>query len=313
MKFLKKQPSKPTFKASIIGTGSVGATTAYAFLLSGAVTALNLVDLNKEKAHGLKLDLEHALPFTPHTTIDYNDNFKSVKGSDIIIVTAGARQKEGQTRLDLVNTNKRIFDDIIPKMAKAAPKAIFIIVSNPVDVLTLHALKVSKLPKNQVFGSGTILDSARLQSHISQRINVHPSSIDAYVLGEHGDSSFPVYSSANVLGKPLSQFEEFNAEIAKECFKETKNAAYRIIHDQGFTCYSIATALREIAEAIYEDKKVVFPLSTMLDNYYGHSNICLSVPCILGRNGIEKTLKVPLNKGEQLSLRKSVQTLKKFA
>lgn len=231
-----------TFKATIIGCGSVGATTAYAYLLSGSVANLTLIDVDKGRAQGLKLD----------------------------------------------------------------------IVSNPVDILTYEAIRQSGLPWQRVFGSGTILDSSRLQYHISERVNVHPCSIDAYVLGEHGDTSFPVFSSANILGKSLFEFEGFNRKVAKECYEDTKNAAYRIIHDQGYTCYSIATVVRELNEAIFEDKKQVFTLSVLLDDYYGHSNVCLSVPCVLGQNGIEKILKVPLDKGEKELLEKSVIALKQY-
>jgi len=258
------------------------------------------------------LDLEHAIPFTPHMEISATNDFKKCAGSNIVVITAGARQKEGETRLDLVNTNKKIFADIIPKIAKAAPNAILIIVSNPVDVLTRHAIKLSKFPPSRVFGSGTVLDSSRLQFHISKRIKMHPNSIDAYVFGEHGDTSFPVYSSANVLGKSLFDFKGFSRKVADNCFKETKNAAYRIIHDQGYTCYSIATVIRELTEAIFEDKHQVFTLSTLLKNYYGHSGVCLSVPCVLGANGIEDVIKVPLSAEEKKSLTKSVKTIKKF-
>lgn len=300
------------FKASIVGCGSVGATTAYAFLLSGSVTEMALVDVDKGRAQGLMLDLEHATSFTPHMDINAGSDYKLCKDSNVVIITAGARQKEGETRLDLIAKNRKIFKSIIPKIAKAAPKAILIIVSNPCDVLTAEALKLSKFPKNRVFGSGTVLDSIRLQFHISQKINIHPSSIDAYVFGEHGDTSFPVFSSANILGKPLNQFEGFSPKIAQQCYKDTKNAAYRIIHDQGYTCYSIATVLTHLTEAIFQDKREVFTLSVPLQDYYGHSNVCLSVPCVLGRNGIEQVIHVPLSEDEEKKLTHSVETLKGY-
>lgn len=301
-----------TFKASIIGCGNVGATIAYAYLLSGAVTEMALIDVEKAKAEGLMLDLEHGTSLTPHMNIEATDDFKACEGSNIVVITAGARQKEGETRLDLVVKNKKIFASIIPKIAAAAPNAILIIVSNPCDVLTYEALRLSKFPKNRVFGSGTVLDSIRLQFHISEKIKIHPSSIDAYVLGEHGDTSFPLFSSANVLGKPLCKFEKFTRKIAEECFQDTKNAAYRIIHDQGYTCYSIATVVRELTEAIFENQRRVFTLSVFLKDYYGHSDVCLSVPCVLGRNGIEKILNVPLDKEEKKLLAKSVKTVKGY-
>ncbi|MCK9185941.1 L-lactate dehydrogenase [Candidatus Gracilibacteria bacterium] len=299
-------------KVSIIGCGSVGATTAYAYLLSGTVTDLTIIDIDKKRAQGLMLDLEHALPFTPNMQITATDDFSKVAGSKLIVVTAGKRQAKGETRLDLIKANKEIFKNIIPKIAKAAPDAILLIVSNPVDVLTYHALKLSKFSANRVFGSGTLLDSSRLQFHISKKIKLHPNSIDAYVLGEHGDTSFPVYSSANVLGKPLKDFEGFSQKDAEKCYEDTCNAAYRIINDQGYTCYSIATAVREITDAIFEDQHKVLPLSVLLKNYYGHSDVCLSVPCVVGENGIEKIIKIPLNAKEKSLLAKSVKTIKSY-
>ena len=301
-----------TFKTSIIGCGNVGATTAYAYLLSGSVTDLVLIDVNKNLAEGLCMDLEHARSLTPNIEITFSDDVAACAGSNLIVITAGRRQKEGETRLDLIKGNKAIFADLIPKIVAAAPDALLLIVSNPVDIMTYEAIKLAGLPKGRVFGSGTFLDSTRLQFHISEKLHVHPSSVDAYILGEHGDSSFPVYSSANVLGKPLKEFEGFTGEIAAQCYEDTKNAAYRIIHDLGYTCYSIATAVREITGAIFQDQQRVLPLSVMLEDYYGHSDVCLSVPCVLGRNGVEKVLKVPLDEAEQGMLAKSVETLKGF-
>ncbi|MFA6305528.1 MAG: L-lactate dehydrogenase [Candidatus Gracilibacteria bacterium] len=300
------------FKVSIIGCGSVGATAAYAYLLSGTVTNLVLIDIDKKKAQGLVLDLEHSLAFTPNTTIKASDDYKDCEGSKLIVITAGKRQAKGETRLELIKANKEIFKNMIPRVASAAPNAILLVVSNPVDILTYHALKFSKFPANRVFGSGTFLDSARLQFHLSQKMRLHPSSIDAYVLGEHGDTSFPVYSSANVLGKPLKDFEGFSKQMAEKCYEDTKNAAYRIINDQGYTCYSIATAIRELTEAIFEDQHKVFPLSVLVKDYYGVNNVCLSVPCVLGQNGIEKILKIPLDKAEKQNLTKSAKALKAY-
>jgi L-lactate dehydrogenase len=307
---IKKYLPTSKFKVSIIGCGSVGSATAYAYVLSGSVTNLSLFDIDKGKAEGLMLDISHATAFTPYVEMEASDKFSVCKNSNLIVVTAGARQQEGETRLDLIEKNRKIFQSIIPKIAKVAPDAIILIVSNPVDVLTYETIKLKKFPENHVFGSGTVLDSIRLKYHVSEKINVHPSSIDAYILGEHGDSSFPFYSSANVLGKPLSSWEGFNKKTAEQAYQDTKDAAYRIINDQGYTCYSIATVIREITECIFKDKKQVFTLSVPIENYYGNSDVCLSVPCVLGKNGIEKIIKVPLSQEEQKSLRKSAKTLK---
>lgn len=300
------------FKVTVVGCGSVGATAAYALLLDGIPTDLALIDVNKEKAEGIMLDLEHSLAFTSHVKLEAGDDYRKAQGSHLVVITAGKRQADGETRLDLVRANKKIFQEIIPKLVKAAPDALFLIVTNPVDVLTHEALKVSRLPLGRVFGTGTTLDTARLQFHISQKLKIHPQSVDAYIFGEHGDTSFPVWSSANILGKPLLSFDGFSQTDAQKCYEDTKNAAYRIIHDVGYTCYSIGTVIREITRAILEDRNQVFMLSTRLQNYYGQNDVCLSVPCVLGRGGITKVLCPPLNEEEQGALAKSASVLKGF-
>ncbi len=300
------------FKVSVIGCGNVGATAAYAMLLDGTPSELVLIDLNKEKAEGLDLDFSHALSFFRNIKVVGTDDYEACRDSHLIVVTAGARQKEGETRLDLVNKNKAIFADIIPKLVAVAPKAILLIVSNPVDVLTYEAAKISGFPWGRVFGTGTMLDTARFQYHISEKLCLSPRSVDAYVLGEHGDSSFPVFSSANVAGKSLYEFEGFTKQVAEECYKDTQQAAYRIIHDLGYTCYSIGVVIREIMLAIYSHAKVVVPLSVPLEDYYGHSGVALSVPCVLDSDGVSDVLKVPLDEREQEMLKKSVETLKEF-
>ncbi|MBD3328557.1 L-lactate dehydrogenase [Candidatus Peregrinibacteria bacterium] len=300
------------FKIAVIGCGNVGATAAYAMLIDGTPSEMMLIDIDKKRAEGLSLDFVHSLPFWQYTKIGFSDSYADCKDADLVVITAGARQKEGETRLDLVEKNKAIFDDIIPKIVSAAPNAILLIVSNPVDVLTYHAQKISGLPRNRVFGSGTMLDTARFQYHISERLCLSPRSIDAYVLGEHGDSSFPVFGSANVAGKPLLDFEGFNKEVAMECYEETRQAAYRIINDIGFTSYSIGMVIREIMLAIYSHARIVVPLSVVLDDYYGHSDVALSVPCVLDSDGVSEVIHVPLNEEEQRGLRKSVETLRQY-
>lgn len=303
---------KTTFKISIVGCGNVGATSAYALLLDGIATHLTLIDLDKDKAKGIMLDLEHSLPFTPAVKLEASSEMSACKDSNVVIITAGARQREGQTRLELIETNRKIFKDIIPKIAKAAPDSILIIVSNPVDVLAYEALKASKFPWQRVFGTGTVLDTARFQFHLSEKLKISPRSVDAYIMGEHGDSSFPVLSSANIMGIPLGEFPGFCDKDADKCYLNTRDAAYRIINDVGYTCYSISTALRELVKAIFENTNQVFLLSALLKNYYGHSGLCLSVPCVLGRDGIRQVLEVPLSKEEQGKLAESVKTIRNY-
>lgn len=312
-KFCKLSSSfQSKYKVAVIGCGSVGSAAAYAMLIDGTPTELVLIDRSRGKAEGLALDFVHSLSFLDSTHVIGSDDYSALKGASLVVVTAGARQQEGETRLDLIEKNRAIFKEIIPKIAKNAPEAILLIVSNPVDVLTYEAVKLSGFPSGRVFGSGTMLDTARFQFHLSQRLCLSPKSVDAYILGEHGDSSFPVYGSANVAGKSLFDFEGFTREVAEECYKDTKEAAYRIINDLGYTCYSIGVVIREIMRAVHGHSKLVVPLSVMLEDYYGHSDICLSVPCVLDSDGVSDVIKVPLNSGELEALGKSVEVLKGY-
>lgn len=305
-----KSAFETNFKVSIIGCGSVGATAAYAMLIDGTPTEIVLVDRNKGKAEGLRLDLDHSLSFLKNTKISASDDYSICKDSQLIFITAGARQAEGETRLQLIDKNRKIFAEIVPALAKYAPNAILVVVTNPVDVLTYETIKLSGFPKGRVFGTGTMLDTARFRYHIAEKLCLSPHSIEAYVLGEHGDTSFPVFSSANVAGKPLADFDGFTDEVAKQCYEETRTAAYRIIHDLGYTCYSIAIVMKEIMTHVFQHSKVVVPLSVMLDDYYGYSDVALSVPCVLDSDGVSEVIKVPLDKVEQELLGKSVAALK---
>lgn len=300
------------FKVSVVGGGNVGATAAYAMLMDGTPSELVIVDRDKNKAEGLLLDFEHSLSFLPYTKITASDDYAACKDSHLIFVTAGARQQEGETRLQLIEKNRKIFQEMIPALAKVAPKSILVIVTNPVDVLTFEAQKLSGFPEGRVFGTGTMLDTSRFRFQISERLCLNPKSIEAYILGEHGDTSFPVLSSANVAGKPLKDFEGFTPAAAKECYEETKNAAYRIIHDMGFTCYSIAAVMREIMIHVFQHSRIVVPLSVPVHNYYGQSGVALSVPCVLDSDGVSDILEIPLSKDEQQMFEKSATTLKQY-
>lgn len=300
------------FKVSVIGCGNVGATAAYAMLLDGTPTELTLFDISKERAEGLLMDFEHSLPFVNYTKLTAGNDLNICADSQLIVVTAGARQQEGETRLDLVTRNREIFKDLIPKIAKIAPDSILLIASNPVDILTYEAFKLSKFPRNRVFGTGTMLDTARFRFHISEQIGLSSQSIDAFILGEHGDSSFPVWSSANVAGKPLTEFEGFTNKIMDECLKKTQNAGYRIIHDLGYTCYSIATVIREIMKHIFQNSRMVLPLSVPLNGEYGLKDIAISVPCVLDSSGVSEIISVPLNEIEKINLKKSAEIIGSF-
>ncbi len=297
-------------KVSIIGAGFVGSTAAFTMLLQRVTNEIVLIDVHKEKAEGEAMDLKHGLGFVENAKITFGDDYALCAGSDVVVITAGASQKPGQTRLDLVKTNVAIFKKIVPQIVKHAPDAVLLVVTNPVDVMTFLALKYSKLPSNKVFGSGTSLDTARFQSIIGEKLSVDPKSIHAYILGEHGDSEFPVWSSATIGGVNLNEFPGFNKEVAAYAFQHTRNAAYEIINKKGATYYAIALTISDIVRSIVSDDKEVIPVSTLIHNYSGVSNICLSVPCIIGSNGVKKQLFPKLNSVEQKALKKSAQAIK---
>lgn len=299
-------------KVAVIGAGSVGATTAFSLLNTEAIDHLIIFDKDGAKAEGISLDLSHASPFTPNVKVHGSNNYNDLANADIFIITAGKRQSPGETRLDLTKANKAIFDELIPNLVQQSPNAIFIMVTNPVDILTYYAITKFKLSAQRVFGTGTMLDTARFQEIIANKIGVSPHSIDAYILGEHGDSSFPVLSCATVAGTPLTSFPGMSETILRESFTETKNAAYKIINDIGFTCYSIAMVVSTLVKAIVHNSHEAFMLSTLVSNYYGISDVCLSVPVIVGQNGIESHVDLPLNNEEVECLKNSAKILKSF-
>lgn len=301
---------RETFKVAIIGLGRVGVTTAYALLLRGLATELILFSRDKNKAEGEKTDLEHGSPFYPHTKIIATDQFEDLAGTDLVIFTAGSAQKPGETRLDLTKKNCAILDILIPKIVKHAPQTLILMVANPLDLMTLRATKLAKLPKGRVFGSGTLLDTARFRLHLSKSIKISPKSIHAYILGEHGDTSFASVSTSSIGGKPLLSFPEISPDNIAWAQAETRKDAYKIISGKGATYYGIATAVTHIVETIMRDTHKIIPLSTVLDGEYGLKNIALSLPCILGRNGVERVIDLPLSKDELSSLHASATTLK---
>ncbi len=299
-----------TFKIAIIGLGHVGITTAYAILLKGLADELVLFSRDIKKAEGEKADLEHGLPFYPKCHITASSDYEDLSGTDLVIFTAGCSQKPGQTRLDLTKANCDITHSLIPKIVKHAPHTLILMVANPLDLMTLVATKVADLSPGRVFGSGTLLDTARFRLHLSKSININSSSIHTYILGEHGDSSFAAVSTATIGGKPLLSFPEMSPDHIKWAEEETRKDAYKIISGKGATYYGIGTALTHIVETIMRDSKKIIPLSSVLTGQYGLNNIALSLPCILGRNGIERIIDLPLSSEEQLALNASATSLK---
>lgn len=301
---------KCTFKVSIVGVGKVGATAAYALLLDGAVTDLVLVGHDLQKAQGEQADLEQSLPFLQQTHVTATDDYAQVAGSAVTIVTAGAAQEPGEDRLSLLKKNVALFSDIIPKIKQANPEGLILVVTNPVDVLTYHSYQVAQFRPGQVFGSGTVLDTARFREELSKVFGVNPRSIHAYVLGEHGESSFPLLSSANIGGQLLSSFAEYSPQSVHDAYQHAKDAAAQIIQSKGATYYAIATVILTILKSIYADAKTVLPVSIPLKEYYGQSDVSLSVPCIVGASGVEKILKTALSADESVQLKHSAEVLR---
>lgn len=301
-----------SYKVSIIGCGKVGMTAAYSLVHDGTVNELLLVGRSKDKIIGEQLDLEHGLSFLHHVKIDSTENYADIAGSDVVIFTAGAAQKPGDTRLDLAKKNLAIIDEVIPKIVKYAPEAVILIVTNPVDILTYRAYQISGLPKGRIFGSGTTLDTARFRFHLSEYLKVNPKSIHAYILGEHGDHSFPVISSASVGGQPLSTMPGFSEERVERAYLAARNAAYKIIASKGATYYAIGAVVAHIVKKILTDAKSILPVSIPLHQYHEINGIALSVPCVVGRNGVERTLEIKLSWEEKQKLQRAAETLKKF-
>ena len=298
-----------TFKVAVVGLGRVGVTCAYALLLKGLVSDLVLYSREIKKAQGEKADFEHGMPFFPRATITATDRFEDLEGTDLVIFTAGCSQKPGQTRLDLAKINCAIVDDTIPKIVKHAPHTLILMVANPLDLMTYRAAAVAKLPPGRVFGSGTLLDTARFRTHLAKAVKVNPTSIHAYVLGEHGDSSFAPITTATIGGKPLLSFENMTKEHIDWALDQTRKDAYTVIAEKGATYYGIASVVSRIVQAIERDEQKIMPLSSPLTGQYGIENVALSLPCVIGRNGIQEVIDLPLALDELESLRTSAEVI----
>ena len=302
-------------KVAIIGCGFVGAASAFILMESGLFSEIVLLDSNKDKAEGEALDISHGVPFAMPVKITAGE-YQDISDASIIIVTAGAGQKPGETRLDLVKKNVGIFKTIIPEIAKYNTEAILIIVANPVDILTYAAVKFSGFPENRVFGSGTVLDTARLKFLLGEHLQIDSRSVHAYIIGEHGDSEFAVWSSANISGVPLKRFCEmrghFQHEEARQAIAESvKNSAYEIIKRKGATYYGIAMSVKKICEAVVRDEKSVMPVSSIQHGEFGINNVALSLPVIVGKDGVEGIVPISLSNEEQNKLKESAEILRK--
>ncbi len=300
-------------RVAIVGVGNVGATFAYALAQSGLASEIVLIDANRTRAEGEAMDLNHAVPFFSPCRIWAGD-YADCAGAAVTVITAGAAQKPGETRLDLVKKNTSIFKQIIPQVAQHNPNGIIVIATNPVDVLSYVAWKISDLPHERVIGSGTILDTARFRYLLSDYFGVDPRSVHAYIIGEHGDSEVPVWSLANIAGMRLKDFccmqdTQYDQAAMEDIFKQTRDAAYEIIQRKGATFYAIGAGLVRIVEAILRDQRTVLPVSTLIDQYYGIDEVYLSLPAVIDRGGVEALLRLDLSENEIVGLRNSAEVL----
>ena len=302
-------------KLAIVGAGAVGSTIAYAALMRGAARTVALYDINTAKVEAEALDLGHGVQFMPMAEVVGSDDIAVCADADVVVITAGAKQKPGQTRIDLAEATISLVSTMLPPLVEVAPHAVYLMVTNPVDIVTYAALKISGLPPAQLFGSGTVLDSSRLRYLIAQHTGVAVQNVHAYVAGEHGDSELPLWSSATIGAVPLLDWNgiggrgPLTAAVRDQIAHEVVDSAYRIIAGKGTTNYAVALASSRIIEAVINDEQRILPVSSLLDSYYGISDVCLSVPTLVGRDGAGERLQVPMSADELTGLRRSAQSL----
>ncbi|CAM4279000.1 L-lactate dehydrogenase [Erysipelothrix aquatica] len=303
-------------KVSIIGAGFVGSTTAFALMNSNVVSEIVIVDINKDKAKGEAMDLDQGQVFVSPVKVVAGD-YPETAGSDIVIITAGLAQKPGETRIDLVNRNIEIYKQLIPSIVEYNPDAILLVVSNPVDILAQITYQLSGFPANRVIGSGTVLDTARFQSILANKFAVDPRNIHANIIGEHGDSEIATWSLATIAGLTIEQYSrnmniEFNDAMRDQITHDVKTAAYEIIDRKGYTNYAVALAVTHIVKAILRDEKSILTVSTLQSGDYGIEDVYISVPTVVGRQGVLNTVEVPYSTNEVSALRESADMLKEI-
>lgn len=302
-------------KIVIIGTGLVGMSYAYSLVNQGAVEELVLIDINKDKAEGEAMDLNHGLSYAPRKMKIYAGSYHDCKDADIVVITAGVAQKEGETRLDLLNRNAIIMKSVVSNIMASGFDGIILVASNPVDILTYVAWKASGLPSSKVIGSGTALDTARLRFEIAEKINVSVKNIHAYILGEHGDTEFVCWSNAYIGVKPLKEVIDTVPEIEfgefNDIYLRVKNAAYEIIKRKNSTYYAIGMTLVNITQAILSNENRIIPISVYNDGAYNIENdLYIGLPAILNRNGVKRVVSLKLDQEEDKLLKHSADTLK---
>jgi L-lactate dehydrogenase len=304
-------------KIVIIGSGTVGSTLAYVCLLRGVTRNIVLVDRNRDRVDSEVLDLNHGLQFVSPAQVQGTDDIAGAcAGARVVVITAGARKHPGQTRMDLAAQNTEICRTLVPQIASGASEnTILLLVTNPVDVMTYVTLKLSGMTKNRVLGSGTVLDSSRFRFLIGQRLNVSVLSVHAYIAGEHGDSEIPLWSSARIGSIPLHEWAipqhgRLSVVDRTQIFQDVKNAGSQIVAGKGATNYAIGLATVRILQALLDDENSVLPVSSLMENYRGINDVCLSVPCIVNGSGVEQALPIPLNENEEAGLRNSADRIR---
>ena len=303
-------------KISIIGCGNVGVRFAYVLTIKGLARQIVMVDLDKKRVEGEVMDLRHGAPYISPVEIDAGD-YPDIKDSDIVVITAGRNQRPDETRIDLIKDNIQLYKKIIPEITNSAPSAKFLVVSNPVDILSYAAFKLSGKPENEVFGSGTVLDTARFRYILAKRCDINPRNVHGYILGEHGDSEFAVWSSAMIGGMLIKDYclicnnKELceNEELTK-IFEEVRNSAYKIIERKGETSYGIGLALARIVQAVLHDENTILPVSSLVNNYLGINDVYLGLPAVINKLGVSRVLKIALNSQEEELFKKSASKLR---
>lgn len=303
-------------KITIVGAGAVGATTAFALSESGICDEIVIIDIDNDRAYGNATDIAHGVPLIKPVKI-YSGNYSDSKDSDIVIITVGVPEVVGESRLVPLQKNKKILENIVPKIVENSPKGKILVVSNPVDILTYVVYKVSKLPKNQVLGLGTVLDSSRLRWALSRDFGIDGRNIIAYMIGEHGDTQVPAWSLSTISGVSIDKFAEvIDKKLSPDYFEnihnEIKQSAFDVWEKKGPNCYCVADSIRVVVEAILRNESAILPVSTVLDGEYGLNNVCVSVPSIVNFNGVDKVLDLPLEENEVLGLNKSANMLKEL-
>ena len=303
-------------KLTVVGAGSVGSSLAYAALIRNSAREVVLYDIATARVNAEVLDLAHGTPFVGSSRITGGSDIELVADSDIIVITAGAKQEPGQTRLELAGVNVRILEKMLPQLVALAPHAVFVLVTNPCDVLTAVAERITDLPPGRIFSSGTLLDSARLRWLVADAAQVSPQSVHALIVGEHGDSEFPLWSTATIGQTPLRDWTDatgtvlFPRERLETLTHDVANAAYRIIEGKGATNYAIGLSGARIVEAVLRDERSILPVSSVLHGYHGIDGVALSLPSIVGAGGVQRVLDVTLDEREEQQLQHSAETLR---